>query len=220
MFLSAASALFVSVLSIASTALGVVQSTIPLSPNGYSFGRGSPSSNVVVDLYLDLTCSACLDSWPVLQEVAETYSASVNFRYRMLPLPYHQQAFILSKAANCVQYYNPGTAVFKFMDTAYANQAQIYTSVTANMTYNEVVQLVGGWAQSAGGISAAQYGEGMDSSTAAGNTIEMNARYMFKFSSLAEVYGTPMYAINGVRTSGLDSVDAWKRTLSPLIVAA
>jgi thiol-disulfide isomerase/thioredoxin len=219
MFIPTACALFVSLLSISSSALGLVQSDIPLSPNGYSFGRGSPSSNVVVDLYIDLTCSACLDSWPVLQEVAQAYDRSVNFRYRLLPLPYHQQAFILSKAANCVQYYNPGVAVFNFMDVAYANQAQIYTSTTANMTYNQVVDLVGAWAQSAGGISASQYAEGMNSSTSAGNTIEMNARYMFKFSALAEVYGTPMYAINGVRTSGLDSVDAWKRTLSPLIAS-
>jgi len=63
--------------------------------------------------------------------------------YRVFPLPYHQQGFIVSKAAALVSYYTgDNNAVFTFMDTAFANQGNIYNSATADMTYNEVVAMV------------------------------------------------------------------------------
>lgn len=195
-------------------------SLIPLSGQSYSFKRGNPASNVVVELYVDLTCSSCLDSWPTLNEVVAAYSGDVNFLYHIFPLPYHQQAFIVSKAANCVNYYRPSSdAVFTFMNTAFANQAEIYNSATADMTYSEVVDLVGTWAVNGTGISQSQYKEGMDSSTTAGNAIEMNTRYMFKFSTLHDVYATPMYAINGEKVMGLNSFETWAETLDSLLAA-
>ena len=77
------------------------------------------------------------------------------------------------------------------MDTAFANQGDIYTSVTANMTYTEVVGMVELWATNGTGLTSEQYKIGMNSSTPEGETIEMNARYMFKFSTLHRAYGTP-----------------------------
>ena len=193
-------------------------SLIPLSGQSYSFKRGNPASNVVVELYVDLTCSSCLDEWPTLNEVVSAYSSDVNFLYHIFPLPYHQQAFVVSKAANCVNYYaSSADAVFTFMDTAFANQGDIYTSTTADMTYNEVVAMVGSWAINGTGLSEAQYLEGMDSSTTAGNAIEMNTRYMFKFSTLHDVYATPMFAINGEKVMGLNSFETWAATLDPLL---
>jgi hypothetical protein len=50
----------------------------------------------------------------------------------------YDPAFILSKAAQTVQLLGKPDAVFTFFDTAYANQAEIYNSATADMTYNQV----------------------------------------------------------------------------------
>ena len=75
----------------------VAESLIPLSSSGYSYKIGYPASNVVVEFFLDLGCSACLQSWPTLQKLVENYKERVLFLYRVFPLPYHQQAFILSK---------------------------------------------------------------------------------------------------------------------------
>lgn len=75
----------------------VAESLIPLSPSSYSYKIGNPASNVIVEFFLDLGCSACLQSWPTLQKLVENYKDRVLFLYRVFPLPYHQQAFILSK---------------------------------------------------------------------------------------------------------------------------
>ena len=183
--------LFTSALLFYSTAFAQKAETlIPLSPTGYAFQRGNAASSIVVDLYIDLTCSSCLSEWPTFNQVIDTYGSDVNFLYRILPLPYHQQAFIVSKAASCVAYFVPD-AIFTFMDTAYANQDQIYTSTTADMTYNEVIALVEQWTIEGTGLTSEQYYVGMNSSTAAGNAIEMNSRYMFKYSALHDVWATP-----------------------------
>ena len=67
-----------------------VQTLIPLSPTSDAFQRGNKASNVVVEFFIDLTCSSCLDEWykyfynhtiiillhnhrPVLSEVVSTY---------------------------------------------------------------------------------------------------------------------------------------------------
>jgi hypothetical protein len=195
------------------------ETLIPLSSTGYAFQRGNAASNIVVELYIDLTCSSCLSEWPTINEVVAAYSADVNFLYRILPLPYHQQAFITSKAASCVNYYCSSEAVFTFFDTVYANQALIYNSATANMTYNEVVDLVEGWALDGTGLTSAQYAEGMNSSTTAGSSIEMNSRYMFKYATLHDIWATPVFAINGVIVLGLDDFNTWSQTLDSLLAS-
>ena len=136
--------------------------------------------------------------------------------YRIIPLPYHQQAFIVSKAANLVNFFKP-ESTFDFINLAYENQYLIYNSVTADKTYNQIIDLVGTWATNGTGVTKSQYYEGMNSSTTNGNTIEFNARYMFKYSVLDQAYATPIFAINGLKVSGLDTYQQWKVTLDSLL---
>ncbi len=173
----------------------------------------------MVEFYIDLSCSSCQSEWPTLNNVVKNYSDRVNFLYRIIPLPYHQQGFILSKAASVVNYYTSLDSVFTYFDTVYANQAQIYNSATADKTYNEVVSLVGEWATLNTGLNSKQYYEGMNQSTSIGSTCEMNTRYMFKYLTLHDVYATPTYSINGLKVMGLDTYAQWANTLDTLLAA-
>jgi len=56
----------------------VAESLIPLSPSSYSYKIGNPASNVIVEFFLDLGCSACLQSWPTLQKLVENYVSSIS----------------------------------------------------------------------------------------------------------------------------------------------
>eukprot|EP01031_Cornospumella_fuschlensis_P052703 gene52703-64399_t len=115
-----------------------VQTFIPLSKDGHAFHRGNTAALTTVEYFIDLSCSSCRDSWPLLSKVYETYKDRVHFLYRVFPLPYHQQGFILAKAAQVVSAYSSDSeAVFRFFDTCYAKQPAIYNSATADMTYNE-----------------------------------------------------------------------------------
>ena len=198
-------------------ASGQATSMIPLAYSGYAFHRGNTSSRTTVEYFIDLTCSACLDSWPTLSKVYDTYKEHVHFMYRVFPLPYHQQAFVVSKAAQVVFAAGNQDAVFTFMDTAFANQAEIYNSATADMTYNQVVDLVSTWAVDGTGVTTEQYTQLMNSSDHLGSQIEMTTRYMWKYVAIQGVLGTPMFNIDGLKVGGLDTFEDWAAALDPLV---
>jgi len=207
---------FIAFISALALAMGY-NTMIPLQKYDYSFPRGNLSSLITVDFYIDLTCSSCLEAWPTLTDLVSEYKDKIRFMYRVFPLPYHQQAFILAKAAQVVNYYGTTNAIFTFMDTAYALQSQIYNSATSDMTYNQVVQMVAPWATKDTGVTSDDYFIGMNSSTSDGGTIEMSARYMWKYSCLKDIFATPLYLINGVEVEGLDTLEDWKSALDPLL---
>lgn len=192
---------------------------IPLRGDHYAFQRGSASSSINVELFIDLTCSSCMYAWPVLQEVYQTYRSSVNFLYYNFPLPYHQQGFIVSKAVNLVNRYSP-VSVFKFMNHVIRNQRSIYNSATEDKTYVQVINLVEKWVTESTSVTPAQFKEGMSMQTSSGKAIEMNTRYMFKYCAIHGVSGTPQYKINGIDVMGLDSIEEWRGALDPLVAAA
>jgi len=199
---------------------GATQTKIPLDKNDYAFHRGNLASKVNVEFYLDLTCSSCLEAWPTLTEVYNKYQDSVHFYYRLFPLPYHQQGFIVNKAAHVVDYYGNENAVFTFFDTSFANQGAIYNSATADSTYNQVVELVSNWAVNGTGVSKDQYAIGMNSGNPIGSSLEMSTRYMWKYTTIHGMFATPSFLINGLEVGGLETFEDWQTTLDPLIATS
>ena len=193
-------------------------SPIPISSSSYAFSRGSLSSATTVDLWIDLGCSDCLNDWPLLEQVYDKYSDDVRFNYHLFPLPYHQFAFLLAKSANCVALHGSPGDVFNFFDTLYtpSNQALIYNSATANMTYNEVMTTTVSKfvTDSSDSLSASDFLDFM----ASDYDCEQNTRYQFKNAALSSIYGTPMYTINGVTvTDGLSTIEDWTTFLDGLV---
>lgn len=191
-------------------------SGLPLQKNSYSYIAGDRSSDVTVEMTIDLTCSATRDAWETLSEVVRTYKDTVKFQVRVLPLPYHQFSFLVSKAASTVYYFHGDRDAFNFMNVAILNQPEIYNSVTMDSSYNDIKGIVRNWAVNATTLSVSEFEEGMDMSTTSGNVIEMFTRYEFKFAALEAQYGTPMFRINGLNMNGLDTFAEWKETLDPL----
>lgn len=190
---------------------------IPLSKDGHAYHRGNTSSQTVVEYFIDLTCSSCLDSWPLLTKVYETYKDRVHFEYRVFPLPYHQQGFIVAKAAQLVKTLGNPDAVFTFFDTAYANQAEIYNANTLDKTYNDIVNLVSAWAVEGTGVTTEKYYLGMNSSNSVGSQIEMNTRYMWKYVCIDGIFATPLFQIDGLKVGGLETFEDWQAALDPLV---
>ena len=168
-------------------------------------------------MVIDLTCSATADAWTVLSEVVHNYKDTVKFNIRILPLPYHQFSFLVSKAASAVYFYHGNEEAFLFMNSAILNQPLIYNSVTNDKTYNDIKSIVKGWATNSTSMTSREFEEGFDINTSNGNTIEMFTRYEFKTVVLSGYYATPTYSINGLHMDGLDTYDEWKEALEPLI---
>lgn len=195
-------------------------SLIPLSANGYAYQRGNRDSNVVVEFYFDLTCSGCRDSWPILTRVYEEYGDRVNFLYHVYPLAIHNAGFLLSQAAQVVNYYGDEGAIWTFMDTAMKNQPQVYNSQVANMSYNDITNLVSSWATEGTGVTAEEYFEGMNTSTSVGSTMQMNVHYGWKFGALHSVFQTPSEVVNGLFVTDVNTLQDWEAILDPLLASA
>ena len=192
------------------------QTGIPISRVDYSFPLGNLNSLVTVEFVIDLACSGTKDAWPVLSEVVALYKDLVKFKIRILPLPYHQNSFILSKAASTVYYFEGDRPAIDFMNDALAHQEMFLNSATTDMSYNDVVNLVAGVATN-GSLSGEEYFEGMDIRTDAGATIEAFTRYEYKYAVTHGYYGTPLFTINGLIVNDLSELDEWKETLDPLV---
>mgnify|MGYP000020325512 FL=1 len=194
-----------------------VLSPIPVSATSNAFTRGEKSSEIGVDLYIDLGCSDCMNDWPMLSAVYEKYASSVKFSYHLFPLPYHTWAFLLAKSAHVVNLHGDSKSddVFNFIDYAYLpeSQALIYNSATTSDRYCDIQSIVSTWVVNSTTVTADVYADAMLNDSDA----EMNTRYAWKQSSLAGVSGTPMYVVNGIKVEGLTDAESWDKMFAGLL---
>ena len=189
-------------------------STIPLSSSSYAFSRGFAGSNVQVDMYIDLTCSDTKDQWETLTQVFTDYGDKVNFLVHVFPLPYHTWAFLTSKAAHIVDRYGAEGDIWAFMDKVFEEQETLLNKLSYHKTYEMVSRMVEEWAGDVTSVSSEDFKVGM-----ASQDIEMQTRYMWKFATLHNMYGTPLYVLNGVQDTSLESYEDWSKTLDGLLDA-
>ena len=187
-------------------------STIPLSPTDYAFSRGFAGSNVKVDMYIDLACSDTQAVWSTLNEVFDAYNDKVSFHVHVFPLPYHTWAFLASKSAHIVDSYGQDGEVWAFMDKCFADQSAMLNKLSYHKTYEMMTRMMSEWVQDSSSVSEEDFEKGM-----ASQTIEMNTRYMFKYATLHNIYGTPLYMINGVQDDSLETFEDWSSTLDALL---
>ena len=129
-----------------------------------------------------------------------------------------QFAFLLAKSAACVASYSSSSDdVFAFFDTVYnpLNQALIYNSVTADLSYNTLMEgVISELVTNSSSLSADAYIKFM----AEDYDLESKTRYGFKNAALRGIYQTPMFTVNGVTVqSGLDSFENWQNMLDGLL---
>lgn len=189
---------------------------LPLSRVDYAFWVGQ-ASMVTVEMTIDLSCSATKDAWETIQKVIETYDEEVQFKIRILPLPYHHTSYMLSKGASVVYFYEGDSAALKYMNAIIEKQDDFLNTATDNMSYNDILNDLEKVATNDTGLTLEQFYEGMDPATQAGATIEQFTRYEFKYLMLGGFYGTPQYKIQGLITEGLSTFQEWEETLNPLV---
>lgn len=52
---------------------------------------------VQVEIFLDLSCPDTAAAWPTMSKAVEEWDDSVEFIYRLFPLPYHHGAFTIAQ---------------------------------------------------------------------------------------------------------------------------
>ena len=99
---------------------------LPNTPDAY-LRLGSPSAQVVMDVFVDLLCPDCAGDWPILKQLSAHYTPEqLQLVIHLFPLPYHTNAFYVAYAANVITTLN-STGAYGWTDSLFngAQQASV-----------------------------------------------------------------------------------------------
>lgn len=105
----------------------------------------------------DPLCDGCKDMWTnVLKSIVSDYTSKqkIFFSYRLLPLPYHRNAFPISQAAFTIEKLAPGH-FHDYLEMIYSVQDTFGNGPTSNMTTNQVVDMMANLAIKIPGVTKA-----------------------------------------------------------------
>eukprot|EP01100_Stratorugosa_tubuloviscum_P006559 TRINITY_DN281_c0_g4_i1.p1 TRINITY_DN281_c0_g4~~TRINITY_DN281_c0_g4_i1.p1 ORF type:complete len:213 (-),score=99.42 TRINITY_DN281_c0_g4_i1:216-854(-) len=167
---------------------------IPSTYDGYT-KSGNANAKILWEAYFDLECPDSAQSWTTVKKVLTTYNENqLRLIVHLFPLPYHFYAYTTARASVVINQINP-SVFWKWIDVIFDNQAQFFNSATQNQTYNEVLDQLADLVESELAINKTTFLNGMhDSST------DSAARLSWKFGAGRSVFGTPIFAVNGVLT--------------------
>lgn len=82
---------------------------------------GNPTAPVTIVEFSDLECPFCARLHTTLKQVVDESNGGVNWEYRHLPLPMHQNARPAAIAAECVARLKNNEAFWQYLDVLFAN---------------------------------------------------------------------------------------------------
>jgi protein-disulfide isomerase len=190
---------------------------IPNRPDGYLLpSRSNTSALVQLDLYGDFMCPDTAAAWPIVSQVAQSYSASqLALRLHVFPLPYHMSSFTSAQGGKVVA--AAGKDVFLWMEAVFAHQTAFGNNATMNSTWLQVANQFGVLASTTAGVEipAAQFVSGLMN-----EDLNEDARVSWKIGCSRGVSGTPTFFVNGVRSAADETwtVAQWQALINPLLM--
>ncbi|KAI7741166.1 hypothetical protein M8C21_018484 [Ambrosia artemisiifolia] len=192
------------------------QSTIPSRYDGFVYAKQAASTaTVLIEAFFDPVCPDSRDSWPPLKQAVDEYGPEVvSLIVHPFPLPYHDNAFITSRALHVVNELNT-SATYSLLDAFFMHQERFYNAQTLNMSREAVLDQVIGFASNA-------LGNSMHSAIKSGfanSKTGTKTRVSFKYGCSRGVYGTPFFFVNGfLLPVSDDAIDynGWRKIIDPL----
>ncbi|XP_024978546.1 uncharacterized protein LOC112515831 isoform X2 [Cynara cardunculus var. scolymus] len=194
------------------------QSIIPSKYDGFVYKkRAASTATVLIEAFYDPVCPDSRDSWAPLKKAVDHYGpAAVSLIVHTFPLPYHDNAFITSRALHIVNELN-ASATYRLLTAFFKHQTRFYNAKTLNMSRSAVLEQVIGFASQAVGNSLeSAIRSGFNDSKTGTKT-----RVSFKYGCSRGVYGTPFFFVNGfllpVNDDDTMDYDGWRKVIDPLI---
>ena len=181
----------------------------PPTPDGYSIGSSNPI--LWIEAWLDLACSDCQASYPIIYAALQSYNIKTNpdlkFTAHLFPLPYHRNAFILAQGAriigdNAVNQQD----VWDYFNLIFTNQAQFSGASTYNTTQYDVETNLSYIVSNA----LPQYNYTFFLNGLSNSTYNSEARVSWKYGCTRGVAGTPTYFANGIMIDGAEDFNNTK----------
>eukprot|EP00667_Euglena_gracilis_P020105 EG_transcript_21705 len=184
------------------------------------FAWGSPRNDVTVELFGDFMCPVTAAAWKdVWKPLLAQFGKDVQFRYHMLPLPYHRASFDSSQAAlayvHTVAHANQSGSFFTYADMIFKEQARLFNPKTEDLTHRDVVHHFA--------KLVSKIGLPYRTFLRAYSNLDFDyaARDSWKWGVAKGVHGTPTFAVNGAIIDEASdwTLKQWKDVLRSLLVA-
>jgi 2-hydroxychromene-2-carboxylate isomerase len=188
---------------------------------GFQYLRGNSTARVQLEVFLDLVCPDSKATWPHVKDVANHYGPqNVELLVHLFPLPYHQNAFYLSRATYVVHYLTKGNRTFDWIDKVLLNKSSELTDGPFHDKSDaDLLTMMSEWVSEMGLNKTAFLGL---ADRRVRNDFEVYTRRMWKMACTRGVAGTPMYFINGINHPNILqswTLAEWKLFLDPLVAA-
>ncbi|KAL8255114.1 hypothetical protein R6Q59_033335 [Mikania micrantha] len=193
------------------------QSIIPWRYDGFVYRKEAASTeSVLIEAFYDPVCPDSRDSWLPLKRAVDHYATNlVSLIVHTFPLPYHDNAFVTSRALHIVNELNT-SATYPLLNAFFKQQERFYNAQTLNMSRQAVLDQVIRFASSI-------LGNSMQSAIKSGfnnSKTGTRTRVSFKYGCSRGVYGTPFFFVNGFMIPVSDDTidyDDWRKIIDPLI---
>ncbi|KAM5565205.1 hypothetical protein ABKV19_019298 [Rosa sericea] len=197
---------------------GYAQNLPPAKYDGFLYEhRLIDPDSILIEAFFDPVCPDSRDSWPPLKQALAYYGPHVTLAVHLLPLPYHDNAFVASRAVHIVNKLKP-SATFSVLEWFFKNQERYYNAQTRNISRASIVDDL---VKQLTAVLGNSYHSSLESGFNDRKT-DLTTRVSFKYSTSRGVYGTPTFYVNGfVLPDSGDALDfnGWKKVLDPLVTA-
>lgn len=194
---------------------------IPPQTDGFKYQKLShdDSSAIMVEAFVDPLCPDSRDGWAVLKRVVDFYGSNLTVTAHLFPLPYHDNAFVASRAIHIVNNLN-SSATFDVLEWFFKNQQKLYNGVTHEYSRDAIVNRIANSVFKAVSLENVSLRDLRSSFN--DRKTDIKTRIGFKYACARGVIGTPTFFVNGFPLPDLDSpldFDGWRSIIDPLVAA-
>ncbi|CAA0337220.1 unnamed protein product [Arabidopsis thaliana] len=191
----------------------------PVRQDGFVYppGHRFDPDTILIEAYFDPVCPDSRDSWPPLKQALHHYGSRVALLLHLLPLPYHDNAYVTSRALHIVNTVH-ANATFSLLEGFFKHQSLFYNAQTQLLSRPAVVEKI----VELGTVSLGNSYQSVLKSGFSDNKSDRATRVSFKYSASRGVYGTPTFYVNGFVLSDAASPSnfgGWKKIIDPLVQA-
>ncbi|XP_022869270.1 uncharacterized protein LOC111388717 [Olea europaea var. sylvestris] len=107
-----------------------IDAQVPIPPklDGFWYeNRPSEADSIFIEAFFDPVCPDSRDSWPGLKQALHHYGSRVTLLVHTFPLPYHDNAFVSSRALHIVNKLN-SSATYDLLEAFFQHQVRLIFS--------------------------------------------------------------------------------------------
>uniref|UniRef100_A0A1J3CRV1 Thioredoxin-like fold domain-containing protein n=1 Tax=Noccaea caerulescens TaxID=107243 RepID=A0A1J3CRV1_NOCCA len=179
----------------------------------YPPGHRVDPDTILIEAFFDPVCPDSRDAWSPLKKAIQHYGSRVALLLHLLPLPYHDNAYLTSRALHIVNTLN-SSATFILLEGFFEHQAMFYNAQTQLLSRPAVVDRI----VKLGEVTLGNSYQSVLKSGFRDTKSDRATRVSFKYSASSGVYGTPTFYVNGFVLSDAPSdFGGWRKIIDPLV---